>query len=40
MADVTWCKAFGDMLVYASAGFAVVAGIVAVVLLLLWLTLT
>jgi hypothetical protein len=37
---VTWLKAFGGMLMYASAGFAVVAGIVAVVLLLLWLTLT
>jgi hypothetical protein len=40
MADVTWRKAFGGMLMYASAGVAVVAGIVAVLLILLWLTST
>jgi hypothetical protein len=33
---MTWCKAFGGMLMYASAGFAVVGLIVAGILFLLW----
>lgn len=35
---MTWREALAEVLVYASAGLAVVAGIVALLLLALWLT--
>lgn len=34
---MTWREAFADVLIYASAGLAVVAGIVVLALFALWL---